>query len=276
MKIRFFFDGYPSAKCIANLRKMYGAEASADLLTDLDDYTHAIIINCTMPTNLKVPKECVIGFAHEPLPFLQISQQFINFAKQHISKYYISDATGLPPPFIGGFAYMWHSPAPTTNLKKTKFCSIMVSQKTFAAGHRYRHELVKAILKTDLPIDVFGRGCQFYWADPRLKGAFNDEVPMVADYMYHIAIENFREPHYISEKVINPLLYECIPIYLGCPNIDDYFPATTSTTLKLSGNVTRDIEMLKWLYTHPKVREPAPSETVYNRVNLLRHLDELF
>jgi hypothetical protein len=38
-------------------------------LTNDDNYTHAIIINTCMP-ELNIPKENVIGFAHEPNPIL--------------------------------------------------------------------------------------------------------------------------------------------------------------------------------------------------------------
>ncbi len=309
MKVRFFSDCCTSADVLTNLRRMYGALPPFDLTTG-DDYTHAVILNCAMP-DLTIPKACVIGFAHEPKPFLRLTSEFIQYAQAHIGKYFIGNAEGLPDPFIGGFAYMWHLEKPIqikkTNfcstsscsiafsseskafLEKTKFCSIMVSQNTLAPGHQYRHLLVQAILKTDLPIDIWGRGCQLYVlprridmigrlnqpvTDKRLKKSFTDERLMVAPYVYHIAIENYREPHYISEKVVNAMLYECVPVYLGCPNIDTYFPGAT---LILSGNVERDIEMLKQLYRNRRrIKEPIPSTEIYEKINLLNHLERLF
>jgi hypothetical protein len=40
---------------------------------------------------------------------------------------------------------------------------------------------------------------------------------------FSIAIENVRQRHYFSEKLLDCFLTKTIPIYIGCPNIGDYF-----------------------------------------------------
>lgn len=40
--------------------------------------------------------------------------------------------------------------------------------------------------------------------------------------MYSVVIENVRETNYFSEKLIDAILCDTIPIYLGCPNIGDF------------------------------------------------------
>ncbi|MBA4249367.1 MAG: hypothetical protein C0440_02085 [Candidatus Pelagibacter sp.] len=40
---------------------------------------------------------------------------------------------------------------------------------------------------------------------------------------FHIVIENCCEIDYFSEKIIEPILNKSIPIYIGCPNIGEYF-----------------------------------------------------
>lgn len=40
---------------------------------------------------------------------------------------------------------------------------------------------------------------------------------------FHVVIENCCELDYFSEKIIEPILNKTIPIYIGCPNIEDYF-----------------------------------------------------
>jgi hypothetical protein len=108
-----------------------------------------------MPKIDHIPKQNVIGFAHEPLPFLQITPEFITYAQKHIKCYYLGDNPGiLPEPFQEGNGYLsCYSPPSQETLTQTKFMSIMISQKTSAPGHKYRHELVSAILKTNLPIE---------------------------------------------------------------------------------------------------------------------------
>jgi hypothetical protein len=217
------------------------------IFTNDEDYTHAVILNTAMP-DLKVPKERVIGLAYEPPYYLGLTHRFVEYAIRNIGRYYIGQTRGLPAPFTEGYGFMWHiTPPLKTELKeKTKWMSIMISNKIQAPGHRYRHELVQKILETDLPVDIYGRGCAYYKAskDPRFKGEFTEKEPYM-DYKYHIAIENFRTPRYFSEKITNPLLCQCKPIYLGCINIKEYFG---ENVIDLSGNVDMDIEMLRRIY----------------------------
>jgi hypothetical protein len=41
--------------------------------------------------------------------------------------------------------------------------------------------------------------------------------------MFHIAIENSQNKGYFTEKIIDAFLTKTIPIYWGCPNINDFF-----------------------------------------------------
>jgi len=40
---------------------------------------------------------------------------------------------------------------------------------------------------------------------------------------FTIAIENTKRKNYFTEKLLGPFLALCVPIYIGCPNIADYF-----------------------------------------------------
>lgn len=219
------------------------------IFTNDEDYTHAVILNTAMP-DLKVPKERVIGLAFEPPYYLGLTTQFVEYAIRNIGRYYIGECRGLPSPFFEGYSFMTHiTPPLISNLKekgKTKWMSIIFSKKLQAPGHRYRHTLVQKILETDLPVDIYGRGCAYYKSstDPRFKGEFTEKEPYM-DYKYHIAIENFQTPRYFSEKITNPLLCECKPIYLGCTNIKEYFG---ENVIELSGNVDTDIEIIRRIY----------------------------
>ena len=119
--------------------------------------------------------------------------------------------------------------------------SIMISDKLNAPGHKYRHMLVREILKTDLDIDILGRGCKYYdISDRRLKGLFTGNE-IVDNYEYHICIENYVTKDYFSEKIMDPLLSNTVPIYLGCENIDNYFGGMV---IKLSGNLDGDMKLI--------------------------------
>lgn len=239
-----------------------------------DNYTHAIIQNVAMP-NLIIPKENVIGFAFEPIRFLLLTDDFINYAQKYIGKYYIGDTTNLPKPFIEHYSYMWHlEPLKYIPVKKS-IMSIIISDKLVTHGHHYRHLLVNEILKTDLPIDIYGTGCKFYKniTDSRIKGKFNEKEPYEF-YYFHICIENVQSNHYFSEKITNPLLCNTNPIYLGCKNINSYFPDYITN---LSGDINDDMILIKNILKEPlKYNKKIDIHYVKDKINLIKHLLELF
>lgn len=240
-------------------------------ITDEDDYTHAIIINTIMPILNNIPKENVIGLAFEPIPFLGLSQSFIEYTQKHIGKYYIGDKYDLPEPFVEHFGYMWHSRPIKEIVNKPNLMSIVVSNKRYAPGHIYRHILIDQIIKLGLPIDIYGNGSNLYSYN-RVKGSFNDVEPY-ENYLYSICIENYECNHYFSEKIITPLMYNCMPIYIGCKNIASYF----DNIIKLTGNVEQDILILINIISNPtKYYTPTYNEKNIKTVNLIENVEKLY
>lgn len=60
---------------------------------------------------------------------------------------------------------------------------------------------------------------------PRIEGAYNSEqmFQFISQYKFVIAMENFKQETYITEKIINGFISNTIPIYWGSDNIFDYF-----------------------------------------------------
>jgi hypothetical protein len=278
-RIRFFCSFCDSENCksvyerLCEVDKMdnYGPDKDIYIVTD-DTFTHAIIINTAIPP-LTIPKENIIGIAFEPTPFLQpyFSQGFLNTVKEHVSKYFIGDATQLPHPFTNQYAFMWHITPPRREPIKNRTMSIMVSQKNEAPGHIYRHELVRSILSSDLDIDIYGRGCGYYPPDRRLKGDFNDDEPY-ENYDFHICIENFSIPNYTSEKYTNTVLWGTTPIYWGAT--ETLFP---NITINLSGKISEDMRLLAELISNPiKYKKYFSRDDIRDKLNILKNLDKLF
>jgi len=123
-----------------------------------------------------IPKQNVIGFAFEPPKFLNITNEFVEYAKRNIGKYFIGDNMELGEPFIERYSHMWYNPPLKIEPVKNKVMSIMVSEKMGESGHLYRHALLNKILENDLPIDSYGRGCRDYMFmnDTRLKGELKE------------------------------------------------------------------------------------------------------
>ena len=233
--------------------------------TSKDDYTHVIILNTSMPV-LNIDKNNVIGLAFEPPEFLNLTKEFYEYAQKNIGSYYIGNTNNLSTPFISHFSYMWHTPFISVVPNKTKLISIMVSDKNRAPGHRYRHILVQNILKLNLSIDIYGRGCKFYsnLKDNRVKGEFKGKEPYL-NYKFHIAIENFQTKDYFSEKIMDPIICSCTPIYLGAKNIDNYF----NNIIQLSGNIKNDLFLLNNIINNPNsFYKPNQIDDVKKTINI--------
>ena len=253
----------------SNLIDFYGKDNKV-YFTDDDDYTHAIIINTIMP-ELTIPKENVIGLAFEPLAFLDLTDKFIDYAVKNIGKYYIGDKNKLLDPFVEHFGYMWHTRPPKEIISKSNIMSIIVTSKRCAPGHIYRHTLIEKIIQLKLPIDIYGHGSKNYSYN-RTKGSFSNNEPY-ENYLYSICIENYQCNHYFSEKIITPLLHNCMPIYFGCKNINSYF----DDTINLTGDVNKDIKLIIKILLKPgQYYKPTYNEKNLKTVNLIENIEKLF
>lgn len=98
--------------------------------------------------------------------------------------------------------------------EKTKKISFITSNKQMMPGHKKRMIFMEA-MKNEFgdSIDLFGQG--IYPVD--------DKAIALLPYQFSICIENSSINDYWTEKIADPLLAFCIPIYEGCKNIDDYF-----------------------------------------------------
>jgi hypothetical protein len=293
IRIKFFSDFCDSYTCKSHYERMcmvdeieYYGKSKRMYITCTETYTHAIFLNCPTPSNLQVDKTHVIGFAQEPpnTPHLKLTQNnFIEYAIKNIGKYFIGSTGGLPSStFLGDHGFLFYETPKYIHdfPKKNKLMSIMVSRKTFTHGHMYRHALVQNILNNNLPIDIWGNGAdmyrQQYGNSKYLKTSFKSMEEMCKDYVFTIAIENTSHDHYFTEKIINPFVYNTIPLYWGCSKIESYFP---NHLIPLTGNIHIDIEAIKFILKNPQQfidRHKIDIEMVLNKVNLIKNVERLF
>lgn len=251
----------------------YGTDKKYCFTND-SNFTHAIILNTAMP-KLEIPKENVLGLAFEPIIFLGLTPDFIEYAKKNIGRYFIGEKKDLPEPFIEYFGYMWYS-RPIQEIKiKNNLMSIILSTKTTTKGHKYRHTLVENIIKLNLPIDIYGNGSVNYkykTLENRIKGVFVDSEPYES-YYFSICIENIDCNHYFSEKIISPIMYNCMPIYHGCTNIDNYL----ENVIKLNGDIDNDLKIIMAIIENPSIfYKPTYTEKNLKAVNFIENLPTIF
>ena len=109
------------------------------------------------------------------------------------------------------------------NFPDKKFqISNLTGNKEMADGHILRKKIHYKQNKIKNPID-------FYISKHLGVENFNDnkilgeKKELLFDSQFHICIENSKQKHYFTEKIIDCFVTKTIPIYWGCPNIEDFF-----------------------------------------------------
>lgn len=97
-------------------------------------------------------------------------------------------------------------------LNKTKMTSVIASAKRDSVGHKLRHAVVDWARSTNQDVAVLGRGYE----------PFDKKAEGLAPYRYSVVIENVQEQNYFSEKLVDAVLCNTVPIYWGCPNLDRF------------------------------------------------------
>lgn len=162
----------------------------------------------------------------------------------------------------------------TAHYEKKKELSVISSTKTFSDGHRLRLAFVNTLQNHfGDRIDVFGRGIR----------EIEDKWDALAPYKYHIAIENCAVNDYWTEKISDPFLAGCHPIYAGCPNIEKYFSPKAFTKIdllqpqKAIGIIEDCLESKRYEQSLKEIQESR--DAVLNRYNIfpmiVSHIDNL-
>jgi len=129
--------------------------------------------------------------------------------------------------------------------KKTKKLSIIVSNRddiSKVGDDRYyrRQKLVSDLLNSDLEFDMFGLGWEL--EDKRYKGYLSNKIDGLSQYEFSICLENSIEDSYISEKFVDAILCNTVPIYNGAVNVGDYYPEKSFEYINLDGDVISNIK----------------------------------
>lgn len=157
--------------------------------------------------------------------------------------------------------------------EKNKLCSGVVSKliqknpKQARFAYENRVNFIRKLCQTNNNnIDIYG----YNWTKKELGdmykgtlGGFNLGTAEVIDtflenttkmdglypYKYTLALENCVKKNYFSEKFTDAILAWTIPIYYGCPNINDFFPKECYYTIDI--NDPRCIEKINEIIKKP-------------------------
>jgi Glycosyltransferase family 10 (fucosyltransferase) C-term len=99
--------------------------------------------------------------------------------------------------------------------KSAAISTVCSSKRQAHTMHARRYDFTQA-LKTELPeLEIFGHGVRF----------IERKADALDPYRFHVIVENHIAPHHWTEKLADAFLGFTVPIYCGCPNVFDYFPA---------------------------------------------------
>ena len=124
-------------------------------------------------------------------------------------------------------------PRKLTNHKK-KFCLFAVSNPNNEKRNNFFHSLseYKRVDSCGKVLNNLGRRCP---GETHMSPEFFE---FITDYKFMICFENSSLPNYLTEKVYNAYSNGTIPIYWGCPNIEEY--VNMSSILYLKPNYTNE------------------------------------
>jgi hypothetical protein len=98
---------------------------------------------------------------------------------------------------------------------KKKLLSVICSTKAYTRVQHARIAFVERLMRHFGPaVDLFGRG----------RNPIDDKAEAIAEYKYHIVLENNRIANFWTEKLSDAWLGYSLPLYAGAPNITSVIP----------------------------------------------------
>ena len=139
----------------------------------------------------------------------------------------------IPNGIFFPFGSTWVNTPDSLDLTKSRMTSLIASAKRSQPGHLVRHDIVDWARANEMDLVALGGGYQ----------PFEHKHEGLAPYRFSVVIENSNEPNYFTEKLIDAVLCGCVPIYLGCPNIECFFDTSGMIICKDADDIRRAVEM---------------------------------
>lgn len=167
--------------------------------------------------------------------------------------------------------FEWHLSKTCTELltmspeKLKQGMSTVLSTRYHDVGHIKRVDFVKFLEMKGMQVDVFGddkwQGTERAFVNHLGPLPYHCKDNALFPYKYTFNCENNSVPNYLTEKLIDGILAECLVFYSGCPNAAEHIDRRAFVYLELS-NFESDYEKIKssianglWEERLPFIRE---------------------
>jgi hypothetical protein len=228
IRVKIIARGQPGSAWANQSPNLSGAWGECQFLFDLNErnYDWLVVIDdvsrkvSSPPEVLACPPENTLFVTTEPSSITHYGEAFTN-QFEHVLTSQEPDA--LPHrnriySHTGNFWFHGRTFDQLTSgqpLSKTQNLSTVCSSKRQGhTMHAMRYDFTQWLKKQIPELEIYGHGVRFIEQKTEALDAFR----------FHLAIENHIAPHHWTEKLADPFLSFCVPIYCGCPNATDYFP----------------------------------------------------
>lgn len=202
---------------------------------DINEADYVIVVNTPVFDLRGIQPEKILYFKWEPDEFV-FSKHMWNNVHPSSHKFETNDT---------GILSKWHINKSYDDLKKMDF-----PQKTkplswittnlgdgtqtpdiqILEGHVLRMNFMKQFMqKHPGLLDLFGYRLEKHGS----KGEISNKWYALRDYRYAFTFENSSQQGYWTEKICDAILSGCMPIYWGCPNLEDFLPPGSFVRLDL-------------------------------------------
>lgn len=227
-----------------------GRWENVKLVKEGEKYDYTVVINSTLE---KIDKLKTIVFHMEPTG-IPMEFVFPSFLRLFSHKYYNNLEWHLSwnrdELLFGGIMK-------DETLKNS--VSAIVSSKYHDVGHINRVDFIK-YAEQKIDFHIFGSNAfnyQNYKGTLPLYSKDNGLFP----YYYTFAVENREMVNYVTEKLIDGILAECLVFYCGCPNIKDIIDDRAYVILDLENfdydcqKIKKCIENDEWFTRLPYIKK---------------------
>lgn len=155
-------------------------------------------------------------------------------------------------------------------LPKIRPLSMICSNQLGTPEHRLRFQFALAVKREfGDAVDWFGNGVN----------AVAEKWDALAPYRRTIVLENRNRPGLYTEKILDPFLAGCVPIYWGAPDIEDFLPVRRTHQLNLfdfSGSLRTIADLIEKPVSEDELSDLAEGKaTVLTRLHLFSRLAKI-